>query len=63
MNNCGVAMIERLALTVREFAPLPDVVDACLFLLGKAGMGMLKGPVSDQAETLKALATLAERKE
>jgi hypothetical protein len=57
----GVQTLERAALTARDYSPLPEFTDALICLIGKAAIGLISGPISDQAELLATIATLARR--
>jgi hypothetical protein len=60
-HDAGVTKLELAAQTARDFAPLPEFTDALLALLGKAAIGLVSGPISDQSELLLTIAKLARR--
>lgn len=60
-HDTGVTKLEQAALTAREYAPLPEFTDALICLIGKAAIGLVSGPISDQAELLMTIAKLARR--
>lgn len=57
----GVTKLERAAALARDYAPLPEFTDALLALIAKAAIGLVGGPISDQAELLDTIAKLARR--
>lgn len=58
----GVAIFEHAARTARDYSPLPEFTDALIGLMGKAALGLVGGPISDQAELLAVIAKLARRR-